>query len=64
VPLDLEQRCIDEQLAACDFDLDKASFCSALGLIFYLEDEIVDDILRFVASLPPPSENRLFFYTN
>jgi len=52
VPLDVEQRGID----ACDFDPDKASFCSALGLIFYLEDEIVDDILRFVASLPPPSE--------
>jgi methyltransferase (TIGR00027 family) len=56
VPLDLERRCIDEQLAACDFDPDKASFCSALGLIFYLEDEIVDDIFRFVLSLPPPSE--------
>jgi methyltransferase (TIGR00027 family) len=56
VPLDVEQGGIDEQLAACDFDPDKASFCSALGLIFYLEDEIVDDILRFVVSLPPPSE--------
>jgi methyltransferase (TIGR00027 family) len=56
VPLDVEQRCIDEQLAACDFDRNKASFCSALGLVFYLEDEIVDDILRFVVSLPPPSE--------
>src|SRR5215475_7705643 len=52
VPLDVEQGGIDEQLAACDFDPDKASFCSALGLIFYLEDEIVDDILRFVVSLP------------
>jgi methyltransferase (TIGR00027 family) len=56
VPLDLEQRCIDEQLTACDFDRDRASFCSALGLIYYLEDEIIDDILRLVASLPPPSE--------
>ena len=56
VPLNLEQGRIDEQLAACDFDRDTASFCSALGLLLYLEDEIVDDILRFVASLPPPSQ--------
>jgi methyltransferase (TIGR00027 family) len=56
VPLDLEQRCIGKQLAACGFDPDTASFCSALGLMLYLEDEIVDDILRFVVSLPPPSE--------
>jgi O-methyltransferase involved in polyketide biosynthesis len=54
--LDLEQRRIDEELAACDFDSNTASFCSALGLMRYLKDEIVDDILRFAASLPPPSE--------
>jgi len=56
VPLDLEQRRIAEQLAACDFASDTATFCSALGLMLYLEDEIVDDILRFVVSLPPSSE--------
>ncbi len=56
VPLDLEQRRIEEQLAACDFDRNTASFCSALGLMLYLEDEIVNDILRFVVSLSPPSE--------
>ncbi len=56
VPLDLEQRRIEEQLTACDFDRNTASFCSSLGLMLYLEDEIVDDILRFVVSLPPPSE--------
>jgi methyltransferase (TIGR00027 family) len=56
VPLDLEQRRIDEQLAACDFDREAATFCSALGLMLYLDDETVDDILRFVVSLPPRSE--------
>jgi methyltransferase (TIGR00027 family) len=56
VPLDLEQRRIEEQLAACDFDREEITFCSALGLMLYLEDEIVDDILRFVLSLPPASE--------
>jgi len=61
VPLDLEQKRIGEQLAACDFDPDTASFCSALGLMLYLNDEIVDEILRFVLSLPPPSEIVLSF---
>ena len=56
VPLDLEHRRIDEQMGACDFDRDTPSFCSALGLMLYLEDEIVDTILRFVVSLPPWSE--------
>jgi methyltransferase (TIGR00027 family) len=56
VPLDFEQRRIDEQLAACDFVSDVASFCSALGVVPYLEDKIIDDILRLVASLPPSSE--------
>jgi methyltransferase (TIGR00027 family) len=56
VPSDLEQRRIDEQLAACDFVSDVACFCSALGLMPYLEEEITNDILRFVASLPPSSE--------
>jgi methyltransferase (TIGR00027 family) len=61
VPLDLEQKRIREQLAACDFDPDMACFCSALGLMLYLDDEIVDAILRFVLSLPPPSEIVLSF---
>ena len=43
-------------MGACDFDRDTPSFCSALGLMLYLEDEIVDTILRFVVSLPPWSE--------
>jgi len=56
VPMDLKQKRISEYLAACDFDLRAASFCSALGLMHYLEDEIADVILRFVASLAPTSE--------
>ena len=56
VPLDLEQKRIGEYMAACDFDLREAGFCSALWLMHYLEDEVADDILRFVASLAPTSE--------
>ena len=56
VPLDLEQKRISEYLAACDFVLEAPSFCSALGLMQYLEEEVADDVLRFVASLAPTSE--------
>jgi methyltransferase (TIGR00027 family) len=56
VPLDLEQRRLGECLVACGFDLEVGSFCSALGLMQYLEDEIADDIFRFVTSLAPSSE--------
>ena len=54
--MDLEQKRINEQLAACDFDPETASFCSALGLMLYLEDQVVDDIFRFIAQLPRSSE--------
>ena len=56
VPLDLEQKRLGEYLAACDFDPAAASFFSALAVLHYLEDEMADDILHFVASLPPSSE--------
>jgi len=56
VPLDLEQKRISEYLAACDFNLEAPTFCSALGLMQYLEESVADDILRFVASLTPTSE--------
>ncbi len=62
VPLDFEQKRIGEQLAACDFDRDAASFCSALGVLLYLEDEIVDEILRFIMSLRPSSEIVFSFF--
>ena len=56
MPLDLEQRQLGEYLLACGFDLEAASFCSALGLMQYLDDEMVNDILRVVASHAPSSE--------
>lgn len=61
VPLDFEQGRVDEQLAACDFDGDTATFCSALGLMLYLEDEVVDDILRFVVWLSAQLDRRYTF---
>jgi methyltransferase (TIGR00027 family) len=56
VPLDLEQGHIAEQLAACGFDAESPCFCSALGLMLYLDDGTVDDILRCVSALPRSSE--------
>src|SRR5215469_13117968 len=48
VPANLEDGRLAEQLAACGFDPKVPSFCSALGLLQYLEADIADDLLRFV----------------
>jgi len=56
VPLDLAQKRLGDQLITCGFDVGEVSFCSALGLLQYLEDEVINEILRFVASLAPSSE--------
>jgi methyltransferase (TIGR00027 family) len=56
VPVDLEDRQLGEQLAACGFDLQTASFCSALGVIQYLDGDAVDALLRFASALQTGSE--------
>lgn len=56
VPVDLEERRLGEQLAACGFDQRLASFCSALGLTQFLSSEAIDAMLGFVSSLPKNSE--------
>jgi methyltransferase (TIGR00027 family) len=56
VPVDLEDRQLGEQLAACGFDLQTASFCSALGVIQYLDSDAVDTLLSFMSALQTGSE--------
>jgi methyltransferase (TIGR00027 family) len=56
VPVDLAERRLGEQLAACGFDIGTPTFCSMLGVTQYLDWETVDAVLRFVASLKPESE--------
>jgi len=56
VPVDLEERRLGEQLGACGFEWDAASFCSVLGVTQYLDSGAVDALFRFAAMLPKGSE--------
>ena len=56
MPVDLEDCRLGDQLTACGFDRDAASFCSVLGVVQYLSDDAIDALLSFVASLKPGSE--------
>ena len=61
VPVDLEQKQLSEQLGACGFDLERAAFCSLLGVSQYLSDDAIAALLSFVAALPQGSEIMLSF---
>jgi methyltransferase (TIGR00027 family) len=41
VPVDLEERRLGDQLVACGFEREAASFCSVLGVMQYLDTEAV-----------------------
>lgn len=56
VPVDLEERRLLEQLAACGFEAKTASFCSALGVTQYLGRDAIDALLGFASALPSGSE--------
>jgi methyltransferase (TIGR00027 family) len=56
VPVDLEEKHLGAQLAACGFDPTLVSFCSALGLTQYLDRASVDALLGFMAGLGQESE--------
>jgi methyltransferase (TIGR00027 family) len=55
-PLDLREERLAEQLAACGFDPDVASFCSLLGVTQYLDRRTIDALFRLVRSFKPGSE--------
>jgi methyltransferase (TIGR00027 family) len=56
VPVDLEERQLGDQLAACGFEKDAFSFCSMLGVTQYLDRDAVDALFVFAAALPKGSE--------
>jgi methyltransferase (TIGR00027 family) len=56
VPVDLEDRRLGEQLAACGFNPQVSSFCSALGVIQYLDRNAIDALFEFVSTLNAGSE--------
>ncbi len=56
VPVDLEERRLSEQLAACGFEARTASFCSVLGVTQYLGRDTIDALLGFASALASSSE--------
>jgi methyltransferase (TIGR00027 family) len=56
LPVDLEQERLGDRLTACGFQPAIATFCSALGLLQYLEQDAINALLRFTAALPTGSE--------
>lgn len=56
VPVDLEDGRLGERLVEFGFDLDTPSFCSALGVMHYLDRQAVDALLGFASSLKAGSE--------
>jgi methyltransferase (TIGR00027 family) len=55
-PCDFEHQSLDEALAAISFERDTVTFFSWLGVTQYLTRDAIDTTLRFVASIPHPSE--------
>ena len=56
VPVNLEERRLGDQLLACGFESEAASFCSVLGVTQYLDREAVDALFAFAAALAKGSE--------
>jgi methyltransferase (TIGR00027 family) len=56
VPADLEERRLGEQLAACGFAREAATFCSVLGVTQYIDKAAVDALFGFAATLRKNSE--------
>jgi methyltransferase (TIGR00027 family) len=56
VPVDLEERRLGDQLAACGFERGAATFCSMLGLMQYIDRGAVDSLFDFTAALAKGSE--------
>jgi methyltransferase (TIGR00027 family) len=61
VPVDLERQALVEQLKACGFDPELATFCSVLGVLQYLDPNAADALLHFGAQLVAGSEIVLSF---
>jgi methyltransferase (TIGR00027 family) len=54
-PVDFERDSLVDALVAHDFDIDRPTFFSWLGVTPYLTWTAISAVLRFVASLPAPS---------
>ncbi len=61
VPIDFEQTSLAKGLRASAFDPAQPTFISWLGVMVYLSQDAIDEVLRFVVSLPRGSEIVLSF---
>jgi methyltransferase (TIGR00027 family) len=61
VPIDLEQKELLQPLVTAGFDLERPTFCSALGIVQFLTLDAVDALLTFVARRAKGSEIVLSF---
>ena len=55
-PVDFESASLSEGLRASSFDFTAQTFCSWLGVIYFLTEESIDATLRFIHRLPAGSE--------
>ena len=62
-PIDFERSSLHEGLAASGFDRTQPAFFSWLGVMMYLSRDAARSVLRYVASLPPPTEIAFTFST-
>ena len=56
MPVDFESTSLSNALGECGFDFGARTFCSWLGVTYYLTDEAIDRTLEIVRRLPRGSE--------
>ena len=56
VPVDFESTSLSDSLGECGFDYGARTFCSWLGVTYYLTEEAIDRTLEIVRRLPRGSE--------
>lgn len=56
IEVDFENDSLPSVLARSHFNFNEPAFFSCLGVLMYLTEKVVDDILEFVASMPRSSE--------
>jgi methyltransferase (TIGR00027 family) len=55
-PVDFERTKLEEGLANAGFRADRPAFLTCLGVLVYLTEDAVDELFRFVSTLPRSSE--------
>lgn len=56
VPVDFESTSLKDALRSCVFDFESPTFCSCLGVTYYITEEAIDRVLEVIGLLPRGSE--------